>query len=82
MLYSDSEQKQHEWKQSFYYLGVGSALPHTSKVLQGTWGQHHFTLKSAKGSIGSDINVINSIEIYGYGRQFDSWVTDVSLIAR
>jgi len=82
VIYSDSEQKQHEWKHSFYYFGQESAPTDSTKVLQGTWGQHHFVLKSSQAGVGSDMAVINAIEVYGYGRQFQSWVTELSMMAR
>ena len=82
VMYTDSEQKQHEWVQSFYYLGPDTAPPRTTRVSQGTWAQPHFTLKSIKGGIGTDMAVINAIEVYGFGRQFQSWATDLSIIAR
>lgn len=82
VLYTDAEQKGHEWVHSFYYLGPASAPAQTTKVLQGTWGQHLFSLKSANGGAGSDIAVINAIEVYGFGRQFQSWATNLSMMAR
>jgi len=39
-----------------------------------------FMLKSP--AQGQDIAVINAIEVYGYGTQFQSWVTGISLLAR
>ncbi|HET9496350.1 MAG TPA: hypothetical protein VFR15_19150 [Chloroflexia bacterium] len=41
-----------------------------------------FVLKSPELTTGKDIFVINSIEVYGYGPQFRSWVTGISLVAR
>ena len=41
-----------------------------------------FVLKSPELTTGKDIFVINSVELYGYGPQFRSWVTGVSLVAR
>jgi hypothetical protein len=80
VTYSDSEQKQHEWKHSFYYSGPETAPANTSRVLQGTWKRHKFVLKSSQAA--SDMTVINEVEVYGYGRQFQSWVTDISILAR
>lgn len=80
VIYGDSELKQHEWKHSFYYIGPETAPANTSRVLQGTWGRHKFILKSSKAA--SDMAVINAIEVYGFGTQFQSWVTDVSIVAR
>ncbi|MBF6613536.1 MAG: hypothetical protein IVW55_10450 [Chloroflexi bacterium] len=41
-----------------------------------------FLLKSTTAGVGTDVAVINAIEIYGYGTQFESRVTGVSLVAR
>jgi hypothetical protein len=43
-----------------------------------------FKLKSAEGEtiVGQDIAVINEIHIYGIGSDFQSWVTDIALMAR
>lgn len=41
-----------------------------------------FVLKSPEPATGKDIFVINSIEVYGYGPQFQSWITGISLLAR
>ncbi|HYP39363.1 MAG TPA: hypothetical protein VEX13_03300 [Chloroflexia bacterium] len=80
VIYLDSEQEQHEWKQSFYYATTAPDLQEPGKVPQGSWSTRKFTLKSSE--IGRDIAVINSIEIYGYGKQFQSWITDISMKAR
>lgn len=39
-----------------------------------------FVLKSP--TKGQNVAVINAIEVYGYGTQFQSWITGVSLLAR
>jgi hypothetical protein len=41
-----------------------------------------FVLKSPELSTGKDIFVINSIEVYGYGPHFQSWITGISLLAK
>jgi hypothetical protein len=41
-----------------------------------------FVLKSPELTAGKDIFVISSIELYGYGPQFRSWITGISLVAR
>jgi len=43
-----------------------------------------FNLKSSEGetTVGQDIAVINEIHLYGIGSDFQSWVTDISLMAR
>lgn len=81
LIYTDSEQQSREWLHSFYYLGPESATANTTKVAQGTWKRLEFVLK-APGGPGSDMTVINAIEVYGFGREFQSWVTDLSIIAR
>jgi hypothetical protein len=80
VIYLDSEQEQHEWKQSFYYATTAPDLQDPRKVPQGSWSTRKFTLKSS--DVGRDIAVINSIEIYGYGKQFQSWITGISMKAR
>jgi hypothetical protein len=44
--------------------------------------QNIFVLKSPELVSGKDIFVINSVEVYGYGPQFQSWITGISLAAR
>ena len=44
--------------------------------------QNLFILKSPDLGTGKDIFVINSIEVYGYGPRFQSWVTGISLLGR
>lgn len=39
-----------------------------------------FMLKSA--TVGQDIVRIDKIEIFGFGTQYESWITDISLLAR
>ncbi|HEX9990320.1 MAG TPA: hypothetical protein VGE45_17810 [Chloroflexia bacterium] len=80
VIYLDSEQEQHEWKQSFYYATTAPDLKDPRKVPQGSWSTRKFTLKSS--DVGRDIAVIKSIEIYGYGKQFQSWITGISMKAR
>jgi hypothetical protein len=88
VTYSDSDRVQHEWKHSFY-LGSGKTSakdPATTLVPQGSWiptsqlSDDQFVLKSA--NTGLDIAVINSIEVYGYGTQFQGWVTGLSMVGR
>ncbi len=81
VVYSDTEGNVHEWKHSFYYLAAEKSLPNATRVSPGSWlPEQQFTIKSAE--VGRDVAVINSIEIYGYGQQFQSWVTGVSMVAR
>ena len=39
-----------------------------------------FVLKSS--SYNQDMAVINSVEVYGYGTEFQSWITNIQLLAR
>jgi hypothetical protein len=85
VLYSDSERNQHEWRHSFYYFTSersGSGLPDATRVPEASWWlpEQKFVLKSA--DVGRDIAVINAIEIFGYGKQFKSQITRVSMVAR
>jgi hypothetical protein len=58
-------------------LSPGSWSP-TAQIAEPA--QDQFVLKSA--TTGLDVAVINSIEVYGYGTQFQSWVTGLSMLAR
>ena len=78
--YSDTEGERHEWKQHFYY--VSGRPSEQGQVPQGTWWSPptRFVIKS--GDVGGDIAVINYIEVYAYGREFQSWITGISMLAR
>jgi hypothetical protein len=39
-----------------------------------------FVLKSS--SFNQDMAVINSVEVYGYGTEYQSWITNIQLLAR
>lgn len=82
--YSDADGNQREWNQRFFYVGGEPDPRDPRQVPQGTWWapQERFVLKSAQDKIGLDVAVINYIEIYGYGRQFQSWITGLSMLAR
>jgi hypothetical protein len=82
--YSDADGVQREWKQHFYYVNGAPDPNDVRQVPHGTWWspRERFVLKSASAKIGQDVAVINYIEIYGYGRQFQSWITGVSMLAR
>lgn len=87
VIYRDGEQKQHEWKHSFYLHGDPD-LPNSTQVEQFTWTSvsgatiPQLFLKSSEAEVGQDIQVIEAIEVYGFGRGFESWVTGISLLAR
>lgn len=78
--YDDSEGTAKEWKRVFYYVDGAPNPGDASQVEFGSWAQKSFTIKSPEE--GRDIAVINSIEIYGYGTQYQSWVTGISMKAR
>ncbi len=88
VLYSDAQRDQHEWVQSFYIHSPGDKPDSklSTEMPQGVWkstdqlAPDKFVLKSA--NTGQSVAVIDSIEIYGYGSQFQSWITGVSIIAR
>lgn len=82
--YSDADGNQKEWKQRFFYV-TGTPDPNDLRqVPLGTWWSppRRFVLKSAGEKIGQDVVVINYIEVYGYGRLFQSWITGISMLAR
>jgi hypothetical protein len=39
-----------------------------------------FVLKSS--SYNQDMAAINSVEVYGYGSEYQSWITNIQLLAR
>jgi hypothetical protein len=90
VVYTDQAGKNHEWKRSFYIEGTnpGPSDPSAIKIAQGRWtttadatpNQSLFVLKSAQQP--TDIAVVNAIEVYGYGAEFQSWITNISLMAR
>lgn len=88
VLYTDAKGNPQEWTHSFYYTQQpsGNDLLSASPVPLAVWTptqqlpqKDQFTLKS---SGAQDIAVINSIEIYGYGTQFQSWITGVSMVGK
>jgi hypothetical protein len=82
--YTNSAHEAREWHHSFYFLGP-QEMPDATRVEQAVWTPvQGLMLKSPEmpAEQQPDIAVINSIEIYGHGRGFQSWVTNVSLIAK
>jgi hypothetical protein len=94
VLYTNTDGKAQSWQQSFY-AGVAVVDPNvTTSVPLGAWyttpspdksnPPNKYILKQVESgaTLGQDIAVIDAIEIYGIGDKFQSWITDVSLIAR
>jgi hypothetical protein len=82
VIYRDSSGKQHDWKHSFYYQGDTDDIPNATRVRQlGAWTSvEGLPLKSAE--TGQAIQMIEAIEVYGFGHGFEGWITGISLIAR
>ena len=83
VIYRDSEGAQQDWKQSFYYVdGQPDPAEPAQAVEQGIWWSpnERFVLKSPKEV--RDIAVIQAVEVYAYGNQFQSWITGISMVAR
>jgi hypothetical protein len=57
-----------------------SGLTDSQIVADTSANESLFTLKSPQQV--TDIAVINAIEVYGYGAEFQSWITNISLMAR
>jgi hypothetical protein len=93
VLYTDPNGKQQQWNRSFYISPEGDlGLSNATRVQPFVWvtpdqwdPEHRTAVLRQVGAetvIGQDIDVINAIEIYGIGTEFQSWVTDVALMAR
>lgn len=78
--YTDTDGKPRTWLQNFQFKDGKLDGKDPSQVQQARWTTRHFQLKTK--DIGRDMAVINSIELFGYGPAFESWVTGVSLVAR
>lgn len=78
--YTDTDAKARTWVQNFYFKDGKLDEKDPGQVQQARWTTRHFTLKSKE--VGRDMAVVNSIEIFGYGPQFESWITGISMIAR
>jgi hypothetical protein len=98
ITYTDPNGREQAWSRSFYYCSSGPgtcSMENAIDVPLGRWESPRdrypasFVIKGTTDgpdgvdiSIGQDIAVINTIEIYGIGTTFESWITDVSLLAR
>ena len=87
VIYRDGEGKEREWKHSFYYLQDGAAPPNATRVPEAVWtSTGRLALKAPQNgqdpAIGQDIVIVDAIEIYGIGRGFQSWITNISLLTR
>jgi hypothetical protein len=81
VIYRDSAGVQHAWAHAFYHTGDPLAVANATRVQLGTWTSvQRLPIKTE--TEGLDIQVLESIEIYGFGRGFESWVTGISLVAR
>jgi hypothetical protein len=81
VIYRDSDGVQHAWSHAFYHTGDPLAITNATRVQLGTWTSvQRLPIKTE--TQGLDIQVLESIEIYGFGRGFESWVTGISLVAR
>jgi hypothetical protein len=81
VVYRDSDGEQHAWTHNFYHTGDPLAIANATRVQLGTWTTvQRLAIKS--DTQGQDMQVLEAIEIYGFGRGFESWVTGISLIAR
>lgn len=78
--YTDTNGKAQVWSRNFRYVEGFPSKGDPGALQQGGWKREQFALKSS--AQGQDMAVINSIEIFGYGSQFQSWVTGVSILAR
>jgi hypothetical protein len=98
VLYTDPRGQQREWRHSFYICPENNCdVRGASPVPLASWSTpeerrerlgedkyNELILKQLTGDAprGQDIDVINAVELYGIGNSFQSWVTDVSLVAR
>lgn len=93
VLYTDSSGLPQEWNHSFYVCPSGHGkceLENADDVPLGKYTTVNFLLKGLgssptaenQPSLNLDISAVNSIEIYGIGNRFQSWITDISLKAR
>ncbi len=77
--YTNTERKPASWSRNFYYVEGTPKKSDAGQLRQARWAGSQFTLKSK--DVGLDIAVIDSIEIYGYGTEFQSWITGISMVA-
>ena len=80
--YTDAQGRSRNWVRSFYYgqePGVDVNSPEVERVEQNRWTTVTYTLKPSADQPGDEPDIINSIEIYGYGPQFNSSINSISL---
>ncbi len=82
--YTDAQGRTVPWVRSFYYGQDTSAEdddPKVKRVEQNRWTTVTYTLKPSGEQLGDEPvpDIINSIEIYGYGPQFNSSINSISL---
>ncbi|HET6312815.1 MAG TPA: hypothetical protein VFH60_03190 [Chloroflexia bacterium] len=83
--YTDAQGRAQQWVRSFYYgqdSDVESDPPEVKQVEQNRWTTVTYTLKPNADQPGFEPDIINSIEIYGYGPQFNSSINSISLTGR
>jgi hypothetical protein len=88
--YTDGQGRPRSWVRSFYYgqdSDPASDSPAVERVEQNRWtsvppaadGTVSYTLKPIAETQADEPDIINSIEIYGYGPQFNSSINSISL---
>ena len=83
--YTDAQGRPQPWVRSFYYGQDSDAEddpPEVKRVEQNRWTTVTYTLKPNADQPGVEPDIINSIEIYGYGPQFNSSINSISLSGR
>jgi hypothetical protein len=81
VIFRDSNGNLHDWKHSFFVVASTADVPDATRVQLGTWTTvAELPLKS--DDVAQDIQIIEAIEVYGFGRGFESWITGISLVAR
>jgi len=76
--WTTTEEMQQERKAQIQSPEAG--LTDSERVADNAANDSLFTLKSPQQA--TDIAVVNAIEVYGYGAEFQSWITNISLMAR
>lgn len=78
--YSDTNGKSQSWSQNFQLKTGKADSKDQGQVRQAQWSPMYFRIKSK--DVGQNMAVLDSIEIFGYGAEYESWVTGVKMIAR
>lgn len=76
--YTDGEGKPRTWVRSFFYGSAGEDSPQVQRVPQNRWEQVEVNLKPAEPGEGQP-DIINAIEVYGYGPFFNSSINNISI---